>query len=345
MVRFEEEAVRNLVLGVAGEPHIHDFIVRGPGRGLAKRFVAGESLDDALTVAEDLTARGFRVSLDYLGEAVSRFDEAEHAAEVYQQTIDRLKQRHLTASLSLKPTQFGLKLAPDRCIDLLEGVVRAAREVPAGVRLDMEDSGCTDATLDLWEELVDRGAPVGVVLQAALYRTPADLERVIAGGGSVRLCKGAYAEPAAVAYPAKADVDAAYSDLLDRLLAYAASEAAPAPGELPRAAIATHDERIIRYATRLIYTLNLDAQKYEFQMLYGVRRDLQEKLISQGYPLRVYTPWGPSWYPYLTRRLAERPANLVFFGSSLLAELTSRKPDLSRAAPVATPPQIPSNPV
>jgi len=343
--RFEEEAVRNLVLGVASEPHFRDFIVHGPGRSLARRFVAGETLDDALAASEDLAARGIRVSLDYLGEAVANLAEAEHAAEIYRQTIDQLKDHHLTASLSLKPTQFGLKLGPERCVDLLEGVVRAAQSVPAGVRLDMEDSSCTEATLQLAEELARRGAPVGVVLQAALYRTPADLDRVIEGGGSVRLCKGAYAEPSAVAYPAKADVDAAYADLLEELLAYAATAPSPAPGQLPRAAIATHDERLIRLATRLIYTYNLDARKYEFQMLYGVRRDLQDQLICQGYPLRVYTPWGPSWYPYLTRRLAERPANLVFFGSSLLAELTSRKHRLSRTAATSTPPQIPSNPV
>ncbi|HEX5416033.1 MAG TPA: proline dehydrogenase family protein [Chloroflexota bacterium] len=337
--------MRNLVLGVAGEPHIHDFIARGPGRNLARRFVAGETLDEALVAAEELAANGKRVSLDYLGEAVANWAEAEHAAEVYRQTIDRLKERQISASLSLKPTQFGLKLAPERCADLLEGVVRAARAVPVGVRLDMEDASCTEATLELWEELSRREAPVGVVLQAALYRTPADLERVIEGGGSVRLCKGAYAEPARIAYPAKSDVDAAYADLLERLLAYAATTPVPTPGQLPRAAIATHDERLIRLATRLIYTHNLDARKYEFQMLYGVRRDLQEKLIGQGYPLRVYTPWGPSWYPYLTRRLAERPANLVFFGSSLLAELTSRKRNHFRTTPTRTTPQIPSNPV
>jgi len=349
-VRFEEEAVRNLVLGVASEPHIHDFIVRGPGRGLARRFVAGETLDDALAAAEELAVRGIRVSLDYLGEAVASMAEAEHAAAIYHESIDRLKEHHLTASLSLKPTQFGLNLAPDRCADLLEGVVRAAQAVPTGVRLDMEDSSYTEATLELSEELARRDTPVGVVLQASLYRTPADLDRVIEEGGSVRLCKGAYAESAAVAYPAKADVDAAYADLLERLLSYATSAPAPAPGRLPLAAIATHDERLIRLATRLIYTFNVDAQKYEFQMLYGVRRDLQEQLVGQGYPLRVYTPWGPSWYPYLTRRLAERPANLVFFGSSLLAELTSRKRASSHTVPTHTtrtgaPPKIPSNPV
>lgn len=337
--------MRNLVLGVAHDPRVEEFVTHGAGRVLARRFVAGETLDEAIAAAHTVVNGGARVSLDYLGEAVATFAEAEHAADVYLATIARLGESGLQASLSLKPTQFGLKLDLVHCADLIERVVRAARAVPCGVRLDMEDSSCTTATLDLADRLAGRGAPVGVVLQAELYRTPADLERVIASAGSVRLCKGAYAELPSIAYPDKRDVDAAYGDLLERLLRYAASAPAPAPGDLPRAAIATHDARLIRRAIRLIHEVELNAHAYEFQLLYGVRRDLQEQLIAQGYPVRIYTPWGPTWYPYLARRLAERPANLVFFGTSLLAELTSGRRGATSPTLTNAPPQVPSNPV
>jgi proline dehydrogenase len=164
----------------------------------------------------------------------------------------------------------------------------------------------------LWRVLRGRGVEVGVVLQAALRRTPRDLEEIIEGNGSVRLCKGAYAEPDWVAYPDKSDVDHAYSLLLERLLRYAADRPTPPAGSLPTAAIATHDERLIRSAVRQIRELDLPIGSYEFQMLYGVRRTLQDRLLESGYPVRIYTPWGPFWYPYLSRRMAERPANVWF---------------------------------
>jgi len=304
-------------------------MTHGPGRVLARRFVAGETLDDGIAAAMRLARGGARVSLDYLGEAVSSFGDAEAALAVYREIVDRLRQVEAPVSLSVKPSQFAVDLSRGRCLDLLSEVVRAAARVPAGVRLDMEDSAHTDDTLWLARQLRERCLPVGVVLQAALYRTPADLEAVLATGGSVRLCKGAYAETASIAYPRKADVDAAYARLLERVLANAAAMPAPAAGQLAPAAIATHDERLIHRAIELIHRLKLDPGTYEFQMLYGVRRDLQEKLMGQGYPLRVYTPWGPSWYPYLSRRLAERPANLIFFASSLVSEVLAKRPATS----------------
>ncbi len=317
--------MRKVVLTVTQEPWVRSFIANGPGRALAERFVAGETLDAALAVAEDLGRRGNRVSLDYLGESVRSIDEAVEATRVYRETIRRLRGLDTWVSLSLKPSQFGLDLDRERCRELLAEVVSLAAAVPTGVRLDMEDSSHTDGTLWLWRELGARGLKVGVVLQACLYRTPADLEMVLAAGGTVRLCKGAYAEPPSVAYPHKADVDRAYATLLERLLRHAATTLPPAPGELPTAAIATHDVQLIQRAIELIHRLELPPDRYEFQMLYGVRRDLQGWLLARGYPLRIYTPWGPAWYPYLTRRLAERPANLAFFASALVSELLARR--------------------
>ncbi len=328
--------MRTVVLSIAHEPHIQSFITHGPGRAYARRFVAGETLDDGIDAAVRLGQKGARISLDYLGESVSSFADAEAALAVYHTTIERLRRLDVPVSLSVKPSQFGVKLSPERCLALLAEVVADAATVPVGVRLDMEDSSCTDATLWLADQLRQRGLPVGVVLQAALYRTPADLETVLAVGGSVRLCKGAYAEPASIAYPRKADVDAAYERLLERLLVHAASTSAPNPSHLPWAAIATHDEKLIRRALDLIHRLNLRPDAYEFQMLFGVRRDLQEKLIDMGYPLRVYTPWGPSWYPYLSRRLAERPANLIFFVSSLLSESFAKRSNATSRAGVGS---------
>jgi proline dehydrogenase len=317
--------VRPIVLAVAREPHVRSLITHGPGRALARRFVAGETLDEAMATAGDLANLGARVSLDYLGEAIATFREAELAATIYDETIERLGQLGVPTSLALKPSQFGVDLAPDRCLELIGDVVARAGSHGVGVRLDMEDSAHTDRTLWLWRELHERRRDVGVVLQAALYRTPIDLETIMAAGGSVRLCKGAYAEPASIAYPRKADVDDAFAKLLDRLLAYAATASPVGPGRLPPAAIATHDEHLILRTIELVHRYHLDGDHYELQMLYGVRRDLQNHLLRSGYPLRVYVPWGPAWYPYLTRRLAERPANLLFFASALWSEATGRR--------------------
>ncbi|MGH2461698.1 MAG: proline dehydrogenase family protein [Chloroflexota bacterium] len=322
--------MRTLVLAVAHEPRVRSFMTEGPGRALARRFVAGETLDDGFAAAQRLGEAGARVSLDYLGESVGSFADAEAALAVYRATTDRLRGFDAPVSLSVKPSQLAVELSRERCFELLVEVVDAARTIPAAVRLDMEDSSHTDDTLWLARRLRERDRPVGVVLQASLYRTPADLELALAAGLSVRLCKGAYAEPRSIAYPRKSDVDAAYGRLLETLIARAAGAPAPGVGQLPIAAIATHDQRLILRARELIERMGVDRTKYEFQMLYGVRRDLQQWLLAREYPLRVYTPWGPSWYPYLTRRLAERPANLLFFASSLASELVAGKPATHR---------------
>lgn len=330
------DTVRRIVLAVAHEPAIQSLFTNGPGRTFARRFVAGETLDDGITAARRLNDQGARVSLDYLGEAVTSLADAEAALAVYRALIDRLRDLDGPVSLSVKPSQLALKLSRDRSLALLSQLVDEARRVPLGVRLDMEDSSHTDDTLWLARQLDQRGLPVGIVLQAALYRTPADLEAALADGFSIRLCKGAYAEPASIAYPRKADVDAAYARLLERLLTHVAASTGRPPGLLPAAAIATHDARLIHAAIELIHRLRVPADRYEFQMLYGVRRDLQQRLLDEGYPLRIYTPWGPSWYPYLSRRLAERPANLLFFASSLLSEAFATRPAGTPRSPIGS---------
>ncbi len=315
--------MRDVILAASREPHVESFITHGPGRALAERFIAGETLDDAVARTEELRRRGYRVSLDYLGESVSGLDQARAAATVYHETIERTRGVRGPISLSIKPSQFGIDLDARECLRLVREVASHAAALDRGVRLDMEDSHHTDLTLRLWRELKETGPEVGVVLQAALYRTPTDLATVLAANGSVRLCKGAYAETATIAYARKADVDRAYLQLLNTLLFEVAGTTAATTGPLPRAAIATHDERMIDYADVLTRRLRIDPAAYEFQMLYGVRRDLQERLLGRGRPIRIYLPWGPAWYPYLTRRLAERPANVAFFLKSLVAEATA----------------------
>jgi proline dehydrogenase len=312
--------MRGVVTSIASVPTVRSFFERGPGRALAARFVAGETLPEALTVAGALVSQGFRVALDHLGESVATVDEARAAARVYRDTIQQVSIAEIPLSLSIKPSQFGLDLSADLCADLVESVARDAARATIGVRLDMEDSRRTDGTLRVWRMLNERGARVGVVLQAALRRSPADLEEILAAGGSVRLCKGAYAEPSTVAYPRKVDVDRAYEQMLERLLSHAASAAGSRPGFLPIAAIATHDERLIRRAIELTRQLRVPLKSYELQMLFGVRRDLQQAFLTRGYPVRIYAPWGQSWYPYLSRRLAERPANLAFVATAIVKD-------------------------
>jgi proline dehydrogenase len=312
--------VRTLILSVARSSAVSAFFQKGPGRAVATRFVAGETLDAAFDVTRSLVRDGFRVALDYLGEAVRTASDALAAADVYSSTIRELRGSSLPVTLSLKGSQFGLDFSRGLAVDLVGRIAVEASSIPTGVRLDMEDSGHTDATLGLWRELANRGIAVGVVLQSALRRSESDLAEVLAHGGSVRLCKGAYAEPPTVAYPHKADVDRSYATMLKTLLRHAARSTDFHIGNLPIAAIATHDEQLISLAIQLVHELSVPADAYEFQLLYGVRRDLQHELVGRGYPVRIYVPWGPSWYPYLSRRLAERPANLAFVASSLLKD-------------------------
>jgi proline dehydrogenase len=291
-------------------------ITRAPiSRSFAMRFVAGDTLDDALHAARALNEQGLSVSLDFLGESVKSREEATQAADMAVKIIESIVREGLDANLSMKPTQLGLDIDEAFCRENIERVLGRARELGDGdgeifVRLDMESSAYTERTVAMVEALwADGYRNVGTVLQSMLRRTGDDVERMLALGARVRLVKGAYQEPESVAYPDKADTDRAYVEQMKRLL-----ESDPYPG------IATHDEEIIDAARRFVWERGIAKESFEFQMLYGVRRDLQTRLREEGYNVRVYVPFGDSWYPYLMRRLAERPANVFFMAGSIAKE-------------------------
>lgn len=296
-------ALRGAILKVANRSPVRRMVTGGIGRRVALRFVAGEDLEDALEVVKVLNGRGMSVSLDYLGENVTDAGTAQAATDVYRTAIERIEAAGLRANISVKLTQMGLDIDPEFALGNAAVVVARTAEADTSVTLDMEDHRYTDRTIDTCLRLAHRyPGRIGVAIQAYLYRTPEDLERLIAAGVHVRLCKGAYREPRAIAYPRKDDVDRAFADLLRRLI-----EAGAYP------MIATHDERLIRFALKQIRSGGRDRDTFEFQMLYGVRRDLQERLVRDGYRMRVYLPFGTEWYPYFMRRIAERPANVTFF--------------------------------
>jgi proline dehydrogenase len=296
------------LLYLARQKSVRQFVISNPAaRRVARRFVAGERLDEAIAATRALNARHISVSLDHLGENVSDAREAEAAAADYIQMLDRIQADGLEANISVKLTALGLDIRPDLARANLARVLRRAGEHGIFVRVDMEGSAYTQRTLDLVGELHREYPNVGTVLQAMLYRTPRDLEHLIERRIRVRLVKGAYLEPPSLAYPKKPDVDEAYLHLMRRLLEH---------GAYP--AIATHDESLIDEARRFAAEKGIARARFEFQLLYGIRRDLQDGLASGGYNVRVYVPYGTQWYPYLTRRMAERPANLVFVASNML---------------------------
>jgi proline dehydrogenase len=274
------------------------------GKRMSSRFVAGMEIDDALRVAEAVNRQGMAVTLDSLGESVTTEAEAQAAAEVYHRLLDAIAERKLKANISVKLTQMGLNLSPKLAEGFAESLARHAQATSSFVRIDMEDSSLTQATLEIVRRI--HGKPelrsaIGIVIQAYLYRSLADIEQLIAEGIRVRLCKGAYQEPAEIAFPRKADVDANYVRLLRLLLA-----------STDYHGLATHDESMIAAAKSFADEHGIEAGRFEFQMLYGVRRDVQRRLVREGYNVRVYVPFGADWYPYFMRRLAERPANVLF---------------------------------
>ncbi|HVL90555.1 MAG TPA: proline dehydrogenase family protein [Actinomycetota bacterium] len=297
--------LRNLILGVANQPLVRRVATGGPGRRVALRFVAGENLDQGFGVTRALCRRGFSVALDHLGENVMSADAADAAAAVYREAIERIAAEGLDATVTLKPTQMGLDIDEGLAHANVAKLCAAAASSGSSLALDMEDHRYTERTIAMCLRL-DAEFPgrAGIALQSALYRTPADLDRVI--GVPVRIVKGAYREPPEFAYPRKADVDRAFAQIVARLMR---------EGAYPM--IATHDERLIRYTLRRARQYGRSPDTFEFQMLYGIGRNLQQRLLDQGYRVRVYVPFGSDWYPYLIRRLAERPANLAFFLAAL----------------------------
>ena len=270
-------------------------------RRLSARFVAGETLEEALAVARTLNAEGITVTLDHLGESVSTLEEAAEARDVYLRTLDAIHLNAIQGNVSLKLTQFGLDVSGEQCLANVDRLVRRAAEIGSFVRVDMESSAYTDRTLDLVHTLHGRHGAVGVVIQSYLHRSQADIEKLCGARIRVRLCKGAYLEPAAVAFPRKSDVDKSYLDLSRYLLEN---------GVYP--AVATHDEAVIRQTCQFVADQQIPLDSFEFQMLYGIRRDVQRRLVAEGYRVRLYVPFGKAWYPYYMRRLAERPANVFF---------------------------------
>jgi len=270
-------------------------------RRLATRFVAGETLDEALGVGQKLNSEGITTSLDCLGESVSSLQEAAQARDVYVKTLDAMRQAGIEPNVSLKLTQFGLDLSKEDCRDNVDQLVARAAACGGFVRIDMESSEYTDRTLEIVTGLHARHRAVGTVIQAYLYRSRQDIERLCDLGIRVRLCKGAYLEPRSVAFPGKQQVDENYVQLAKLLLDR---------GTYP--AIATHDEKIIDSVKAYAALHKLPRDAFEFQMLYGIRRDLQRRLRAEQYRLRLYVPFGKAWYPYYMRRLAERPANVLF---------------------------------
>jgi proline dehydrogenase len=294
-------------------------------RGLAQRYVAGEELADGIVVAQTLNTQRLQVSLDHLGESVTSELEARRATLAYLDALEAIARDRVEAGISLKLTQLGLDVRRELCLAHLRSVLERTRALaeaddPIFVRIDMESSAYTQRTLDMHEVFWNEGyRNLGIVLQAYLHRTAADAERAIELGIPVRLCKGAYLEPPHVAFREKAAVDANFARLTEQLLRAGA-----------RPAIATHDERLIRHAQDVARRERIPPSRFEFQMLFGVRRDLQLRLVRQGYRVRVYLPYGEQWYPYLVRRLAERPANVAFFLRSLLQEAFAGRTDGAR---------------
>ena len=299
---------RALLLALSTRPRLGQWMDRLPlTRRFVRRFVAGTSADEALAVIASLNARGLMGAVTYLGENVRTAADAAHATDTYLALLDEIKRRNLTALPSLKLTHLGLDVGESICVANLTRVLDRGRAVGTRVWIDMESAAYTDRTLDLYARLRPAQPHAACVVQAYLKRTPADVERLVDLGAAVRLCKGAYREPATIAFPDKRDVDASYAALVDRLL----SAGALGHGVYP--AFATHDERLIGRVREQARAGGVAANRYEVQMLYGIRHDLHAPLRAAGVRLRVLVPYGEDWYGYFMRRLAERPANLAFF--------------------------------
>ena len=277
---------------------------------MSSRFVAGLTQEDVLRASEQLNALGIAATLDSLGENVRSPEEAERSAAIYHQLLDQIGAKRLQANVSVKLTQMGMDLNPALAENIVRKLVEHGRAVNSFVRVDMEGSAYTDATLDLVKRIqgeANNCDRVGVVIQAYLHRSEADVRDLMKNGIRVRLCKGAYQEPAAIAFPAKKDVDANFVKLMKLLLKSGVYHG-----------IATHDEAMIAATRAFVREEGIDPKSFEFQMLYGVRRELQKQLVEEGYRMRVYIPFGTEWYPYFMRRLAERPANVLFIAKNLL---------------------------
>lgn len=301
--------LRRALIALSENARAREFVLQNPvARRASRRFVAGESLAETLAVIDRLAGAGFLTSFNHLGERTTTLQEAEAAAAAYVEILEHLRGRSIDCYVAVKLTQLGLDTSTDLAASHLRRILDAARAAGRFIRVDMEHSPYVDRTLDVITRLRGDGyEALGAVIQAYLYRSPTDLDRLLRLGVPIRLVKGAYAEPPSVAYPRKSDVDASYLKLQQRLLRDDGYHA-----------IATHDERLIRAAIAQAASEGIAPDHFEFQFIYGVRRDLQEQLRREGRRVRIYVPYGTQWYPYFMRRLAERPANVLFILRNLL---------------------------
>ncbi|MFL5606539.1 MAG: proline dehydrogenase family protein [Gemmatimonadaceae bacterium] len=304
--------IRNTLLYLSNQPRVFKFVRNNRlAKHFARRFVAGETVTEAIAAVRELNAKGITASLDLLGESVYTETEARAARDEYLTLLDKIKESRIDANVSVKLTAMGLDIDNEMCVGIMQDILTRAQRYNNFVRIDMESSEYTDITLKLFEERLYPAykTNVGVVLQSYLYRTFADVEHMNQLRARVRICKGAYKEPPKVAYPDKKDVDANYIKCMRELMVR---------GNYP--GIATHDPAMINEAKRFAKEQGIGPDRFEFQMLYGIRRDLQESLVKEGYRVRCYVPFGTQWYPYLMRRLAERPANVAFITGNVVRE-------------------------
>lgn len=306
----------NIFLWLSEQRRVFDFVKTNRlAWKLASRFVAGETVEEAVQAARVLNSDGTMVSLDLLGESVSSREETAEARDEVIRVLDAITENQVNGNVSVKLTQLGLDIDPALCIDNMNQILNRAVEQGIFVRIDMESSEHTERTLDLFRQLQQSfGNATGVVIQSYLRRSASDIEDLIARGARVRLCKGAYAEPASLAFQDMKEIRQSFQTIMERLLD---------DGDYP--AIATHDEQLIERAVAYVKEKGIASERFEFQMLYGVRRDLQQQLRRQGYNVRIYVPFGSNWYPYLMRRLAEKSSNVGFMVRSVLKETFSRK--------------------
>lgn len=303
--------LRSLFIALSENRRIRHFAEHNAlGQRMSKRFVAGNTVADGVAVTRELNARGIAVSIDNLGENVTNIEEAKQSSELYHQMLDEVTKDKLNCNVSLKLTHMGMDVDENLCRELVSDLIDHAAYVNSFVRVDMEGSPYTQKTLDIVHDLHSREGHqghVGTVIQAYLYRSEKDVQDLLAKGVRIRLCKGAYKEPANIAFQDKGDVDKNYFKLSTMLLKSGIFHG-----------IATHDERIIEQVKNFATKEKIARDSFEFQMLYGIRRDLQEKLVKDGWGMRVYVPFGAEWYPYFMRRLAERPANAIFVAKNML---------------------------
>ncbi|MFB3920684.1 MAG: proline dehydrogenase family protein [Terriglobia bacterium] len=300
--------LRSLLLFLSERETPKNFLTHSSlGRKLARRYIAGEEIDDAVRAVRELTAQGFAATLDHLGESVNAMRDAEEACQVYLGLLDRLASEGIPSHISIKLTQLGLAIDEASALQHVKSLVERAARYRNFIRIDMEGSAYTDATLRVFRAAKAPSDVLGIVIQSYLYRSEKDVDELLAGGSRIRLCKGAYKEPREVAFPRKADVDANYIKLMQKLLRSGHYQA-----------IATHDDRMIAATREFAAAHRISSDRFEFQMLYGIRRRLQRELLRQGYRVRLYVPYGSQWYPYFMRRLAERPANVFFLMRNLI---------------------------